>query len=221
MKVSWFRIVGASAALLTSLANIGLAGKHFFLRSRPPVRRDCPDSGIGIPKRDYYKSETRLQQSVLGTIGVDQPRTVSEVDPVTQEPHDLQRKQFRMERSQIAAGQLHLSRIGVAIDSSGQLHASALISHNGGLHLELDGGKAVVKLRIFTGVPGRRKPLTDATVIHEFKNDLWVVANTAESILLAKPTAEQTSRLKRYFDTISHVEIVLEHIQDVGRRGMQ
>ena len=121
MKVSWLRVIGGMAASLTFLLNVGIAGKHFFLRSRPPVRRNCPDSGIGIPKRDYYKSETRLQQSVIGTISADQPRTVTEIDPATQKPRELQRKQFRLERSKIAAGQIQLSRIGVAVDSSGQL----------------------------------------------------------------------------------------------------
>ena len=220
MKVSWLRVIGGMAASLTFLLNVGIAGKHFFLRSRPPVRRNCPESGIGIPKRDYYKSETRLQQSVLGTIGADQPRTVTEIDPATQKPRELQRKQFRLERSKIAAGQIQLSRIGVAVDASGQLHASALISHNGGQHRELDGGKAVVRLRVFTGIPGRRTPLTDATVIHEFTENVWVVANTAESLQIGQEATE-VLKLKRHFDTISHVEVVLEHIQDVERRGMQ
>lgn len=220
MKVSWLRVIGGIAASLTFLLNVGMAGKHFFLRSRPPVRRDCPDSGVGIPKRDYHKSETRLQQSVMGTIGVNQPRTVTEVDPATQKPRELQRKQFRLERSRIVAGQIQLSRIGVAVDANGQLHASALISHNGGRHRELDGGKAVVRLRVFTGIPGRRVPLTDATVIHEFEKHVWVVANTAESLQI-EATATEALKLKRHFDAISHVEVVVEHIQDVERRGMQ
>ncbi|MCA9217697.1 MAG: hypothetical protein KDB27_31725 [Planctomycetales bacterium] len=245
MERSRFRLLAFVITL--AIVNFALAGNYFFLRSRPPVRRSCPETPVGVPKRAYQKSEARVQQSVLGTIGADQPVEVelptadaeSEADPEVEDQQipTVRRKYFRLQSSKIAAGNLKLERISVFIDDDGQVHATGLLSHDGGLHSELEGGKAVIRLRVFGGIRGIRNPLTDASVLHEFRKEMWVVANTAESLPLAdvgSTTAvgpaeaadlraenagvHTPERVREFiasqFDSLSHVEVVLEHIQD-------
>lgn len=220
--------IGTGFALVTQV----LAGGAYRNRGRAPVT-------CGIP-RHHYAEDVPVRGGAIIAIARPEPPPAVKLYARTGLEQTVERKTFDFPVTALVVDHIVLDRVGLDLFQNGQMVCTGTLRHSGGPLGNLVGNNVTIRLRAFAGVKLNegippQSPLHNAAMLWESERTLWLPRDRTMAISLL-PTQQcgpnrdghtrvelrselpgqhaLTETVRRNFDQLTHLEVVLEYTLD-------
>jgi hypothetical protein len=215
------------AALLGGLQTFG--GKLYYHTGKR-CNNGC------VRAYNYQTHAEATSASIVAIAPVEQPKNVhtgaAPADPP--DPRERLRKAFYVDKPSITADHVELSRMALAFYNDGGYVGSGLLGFDGGPDGVLQGANAVIRVRAYAGAPQHPGKLDHMQLLWETEHPCWIGRKQSRAISLfprfcflkgcpperVNVTVREAGYdtlsdvIRRHFEEITHLEIVLERLKD-------